>query len=55
MRKFINIADIDKKDLRLIIDNAKLRKEKRLILILVLIMNLKNKEDNFFRNQALFL
>ena len=29
MRKFINIADIDKKDLRLIIDNAKLRKEKR--------------------------
>jgi len=29
MKKFINIADIDKKDLRLIIDNAKLRKEKR--------------------------
>jgi len=29
MRKFINIADINKKDLRLIIDNAKLRKEKR--------------------------
>tara|TARA_Y100000590_G_scaffold463638_1_gene630918 strand:- start:52 stop:975 length:924 start_codon:yes stop_codon:yes gene_type:complete len=30
MKKFINIADIDKKDLRLIIDNAKTRKEKRL-------------------------
>ena len=30
MRKFINIADIDKKDLRLILDNAKSRKEKRL-------------------------
>jgi len=30
MRKFINIADIEKKELRLIIDNAKLRKEKRL-------------------------
>ena len=29
MRKFINIADISKKDLRLIIDSAKLRKEKR--------------------------
>ena len=29
MQKFINIADIDKKDLRLIIDNAKSRKEKR--------------------------
>ena len=29
MKKFINIADIDKKDLRLIIDNARLRKEKR--------------------------
>ena len=29
MRKFINIADIDKKDLRLIIDNAKTKKEKR--------------------------
>ena len=29
MKKFINIADIDKKDLRLIIDNAKTRKEKR--------------------------
>ncbi len=29
MKKFINIADINKKDLRLIIDNAKLRKEKR--------------------------
>ena len=29
MRKFINIADIDKKDLRFIIDNAKSRKEKR--------------------------
>jgi ornithine carbamoyltransferase len=29
MRKFINIADINKKDLRLILDNAKLRKEKR--------------------------
>ena len=30
MRKFINIADIDKKDLRIILDNAKSRKEKRL-------------------------
>ena len=29
MKKFINIADIDKKDLRLIIDNAKSRKKKR--------------------------
>ena len=29
MRKFINIADLDKKELRLIIDNAKLRKGKR--------------------------
>ena len=29
VKKFINIADINKKDLRLIIDNAKLRKEKR--------------------------
>jgi len=29
MKKFINIADIKKKDLRFIIDNAKLRKEKR--------------------------
>ena len=29
MRKFINIGDIDKKELRLILDNAKLRKEKR--------------------------
>jgi len=29
MRKFINIADIDKKDLRIILDNAKSRKEKR--------------------------
>jgi len=29
MRKFINIADINKKDLRLIIDNAKSRKKKR--------------------------
>ena len=29
MRNFINIADIDKKELRLIINNAKLRKEKR--------------------------
>ena len=29
MRKFINIADVSKKDLRLILDNAKLRKEKR--------------------------
>ncbi|MDC0052096.1 ornithine carbamoyltransferase [bacterium] len=29
MRKFINIADINKKDLRVILDNAKLRKEKR--------------------------
>ena len=32
MKKFINIADINKKDLRLIIDNAKSRKEKRSIL-----------------------
>ena len=32
MKKFINIADITKKDLRLIIDNAKSRKEKRSIL-----------------------
>ena len=30
MKKFINIADISKRDLRLIIDNAKLRKKKRL-------------------------
>ena len=29
MRKFINIADLDKKELRFILDNAKLRKEKR--------------------------
>ena len=29
MRKFINIADINKKDLRLILDNAKSRKKKR--------------------------
>jgi ornithine carbamoyltransferase len=29
MRKFINIADINKKDLRLILNNAKSRKEKR--------------------------
>jgi len=29
MRKFINIADISKKDLRLILDNAKSRKNKR--------------------------
>ena len=29
MRNFINIADIDKKDLRKIIDHAKLQKEKR--------------------------
>ena len=29
MKKFINISDIKKKELRLIIDNAKLRKEKR--------------------------
>ena len=29
MKKFINIADINKKELRLIIDNAKLRKENR--------------------------
>ena len=29
MKKFINIADISKKDLRLILDNAKLRKERR--------------------------
>ena len=32
MRKFINIADINKKDLRLIIDNARSRKEKRISL-----------------------
>ncbi|MBA1337720.1 MAG: ornithine carbamoyltransferase [Pelagibacterales bacterium] len=29
MRKFINIADVNKKELRLILDNAKSRKEKR--------------------------
>ena len=29
MKNFINISDISKKDLRLIIDNAKLRKKKR--------------------------
>ena len=29
MRNFINISDISKKELRLIIDNAKLKKEKR--------------------------
>ena len=29
MKNFINIADVDSKDLRLIIDNAKLRKKKR--------------------------
>ncbi len=29
MKNFINIADVDNKDLRLIIDNAKLRKNKR--------------------------
>jgi len=29
VKKFINIADISKKDLRLILDNAKLRKERR--------------------------
>ena len=29
MKNFINIADIDKKDLRKIIDHAKLQKEKR--------------------------
>ena len=29
MRNFINISDISKKELRLIIDNAKLRKENR--------------------------
>ena len=29
MKNFINIADIDKKDLREIIDNAKLQKSKR--------------------------
>ena len=29
MKKFINIADINKKELRLILDNAKTRKEKR--------------------------
>jgi len=32
MRKFINIADIDKKDLRLILDNAKSKKKKKYIL-----------------------
>ena len=32
MRKFINIADIDKKDLRLILDNAKSKKKKKSIL-----------------------
>ena len=30
MKNFINIADVDSKDLRLIIDNAKLRKKKDL-------------------------
>jgi ornithine carbamoyltransferase len=29
MRKFVNIADINKNDLRLILDNAKIRKKKR--------------------------
>ena len=29
MKNFINISDIDKKDLRKIIDHAKLQKEKR--------------------------
>ena len=29
MRNFINLSDIDKKDLRKIIDHAKLQKEKR--------------------------
>ena len=29
MNNFINIADVDKKDLRKIIDHAKLQKEKR--------------------------
>ena len=31
MRKFINIADIDKNDLRLILDNAHSRKKKDLL------------------------
>ena len=31
MKNFINIADIDKKDLRKIIDHAKSQKEKDLI------------------------
>ena len=30
MKNFINIADIDKKDLRQIIDNAKLKKKKKI-------------------------
>ena len=29
MRNFINLADIDKKELRKIIDHAKLQKEKK--------------------------
>jgi len=29
MRNFINLSDIDKKNLRLILDNAKSRKKKR--------------------------
>ena len=32
MRKFINIADINKSDLRLILDNAHARKKKRTVL-----------------------
>ena len=31
MKKFINIGDLSKSDLRLILDNAKLRKKKDLI------------------------
>jgi len=30
MKNFINIADVDSEDLRLIIDNAKLKKKKRI-------------------------
>ena len=42
MRNFINISDISKNELRLIIDDAKLRKEKKSDLI-------KNAVVNFIR------
>ena len=38
MRNFINLADIDKKDLREIIDRAKLEKNKRLNLPIRLLL-----------------